>query len=227
MALTRTRTPVPGSPTQRSNHLIYLLTQRGLDKGEEEKWLTWCVIDSHITLIVITVTVIYSAAPLVSSILATSKVISGWYQVMTVHIHGDFVVLPHLEDQTTSTMTRYTRQSHYPDTKQTIFLSYPNISNNTECLARKLYVLILKVIGLTRLGIKFICEARALPIQPLRPSAAPLQKRTTSTMTRYPTQSHYPYSDPMRLCLMLITPSTRQCRGKRQFLKAGASSKTG
>ena len=47
-------------------------------------------------------------------IIATSKIISG-----RVQTHGDFIVLPPLGNQATSTMTWYHTQSHYPDTKPT------------------------------------------------------------------------------------------------------------
>ena len=40
------------------------------------------------------------------------------HQLVTVHTHGDFIVLP-LGNQAAGTMTRYLTQSHYADTELT------------------------------------------------------------------------------------------------------------
>ena len=41
------------------------------------------------------------------------------YQLVTVHTHGDSIVLSHWGNQATNTMTQYSNQSHYPDTELT------------------------------------------------------------------------------------------------------------
>ena len=50
-------------------------------------------------------------------ILATFK---GGYRLVTVHIHGDLIVLPHwLGDQVVSNKTGFSTQSHNPDSELT------------------------------------------------------------------------------------------------------------
>ena len=43
------------------------------------------------------------------------------YRLVTVHTHGDFIVLP----QVVGTMTCYPTQSHYPDTEPTCAFPIP------------------------------------------------------------------------------------------------------
>ena len=45
--------------------------------------------------------------------LQTSKVME--YQLATVHIHGDFIVLPNWNTQLLAPFPRHTTQSYYPD----------------------------------------------------------------------------------------------------------------
>ena len=47
------------------------------------------------------------------------------YRLVTVHTHGDLIVLYHLGDQAMSAMTQYPTESHYPDTEQTDLFFYP------------------------------------------------------------------------------------------------------
>ena len=90
-------------------------------------------------------------------------------------------------------MTWYSTQSHYPDTVPTSPCSiYPN---NVECLLTKQQVSILKsLIRLDRGNL------------------------TTSIMTWYPTQSHYPDTQPPSPCSVLIMPSACLGNDRYQFL---------
>ena len=51
-------------------------------------------------------------------------------------------------------------------------------------------------------------------------SAAPLGNQTASTMTRFPTHSHYPDTDPTSPCPILIMPSTLLGSDKYPFDKS-------
>ena len=51
-------------------------------------------------------------------------------------------------------------------------------------------------------------------------SAAPLVNQAVSTMTCYPTQSHYPVTEPTNPCPILIMPSTWLGRDKYKFDKS-------
>ena len=48
-------------------------------------------------------------------------------------------------------------------------------------------------------------------------SVAAMEDQVTSIVTRYPTQSHYPGTEPTSLCRILIMPSARQGSDKYQF----------
>ena len=51
-------------------------------------------------------------------------------------------------------------------------------------------------------------------------SAAPLENQATRTMTQYPTQSHYPDTEPTSPCPILLMPSARLGSDTYQFDKS-------